>query len=104
MLRTRIKEFLFGKCCRTCDTKKDIISICGDCLNKIKQKNLNHGYDIGLKEGEKKALAKRGVNLSPQTVKRLIMLCHPDKHGNSAESNEVTKWLLKQRGEKWWTI
>lgn len=29
--------------------------------------------------------------------RRLLMLCHPDKHQNSELANEVTKWLLNQR-------
>lgn len=30
---------------------------------------------------------------------KLIQLCHPDRHGNSALSTEVTRWLLEQRKE-----
>lgn len=30
-------------------------------------------------------------------LKRMIMLCHPDKHGNSEMSKTVTQWLLTQR-------
>jgi hypothetical protein len=30
-------------------------------------------------------------------LKRLIQLCHPDKHGNSKVSTEVTQWLLDLR-------
>ena len=28
--------------------------------------------------------------------RKLLMLCHPDKHGNSEMSNEVTRWLVEQ--------
>lgn len=28
---------------------------------------------------------------------KMIRLCHPDRHSNSAASNEVTRWLLEQR-------
>ena len=40
--------------------------------------------------------------ISPDTVMldRLIRLCHPDKHGGSPVSNEVTTWLLGQRTKK----
>jgi len=31
-------------------------------------------------------------------LKRLIQLCHPDRHGNSEASNTATQWLLQQRG------
>lgn len=30
-------------------------------------------------------------------LQKLIALCHPDKHKNSADSTEVTKWLLQLR-------
>lgn len=35
--------------------------------------------------------------LKPDQIKRLIMLCHPDKHGNSKVSNEITQWMLGLR-------
>lgn len=30
-------------------------------------------------------------------IMRLIKLAHPDRHGGSQESNDVTRWLLEQR-------
>lgn len=30
-------------------------------------------------------------------LKRMIRLCHPDRHDNSPSANTVTQWLLKQR-------
>ena len=27
-------------------------------------------------------------------IKKLVFLCHPDKHGNSDMSNKITAWLL----------
>ncbi|MGN6701471.1 MAG: hypothetical protein ACTHKB_00730 [Burkholderiaceae bacterium] len=32
-----------------------------------------------------------------EMLKRLIMLCHPDKHGGSEMSRKATQWLLEQR-------
>jgi hypothetical protein len=32
-------------------------------------------------------------------MRRLLHLCHPDKHGNSAAATEVTQWLLQRRRE-----
>lgn len=37
------------------------------------------------------------TSLSPEFLKSLIMLCHPDKHSNSTLSTEVTKQLLAMR-------
>ncbi len=30
-------------------------------------------------------------------LRQLLQLCHPDKHGNSKTSQEVTQWLLEAR-------
>jgi hypothetical protein len=35
--------------------------------------------------------------LSQELISKLIRLCHPDKHGNSDTSNDVTKLLLSMR-------
>lgn len=32
-----------------------------------------------------------------EMLKRLIMLCHPDRHAGSPMSNQMTQWLLEQR-------
>lgn len=39
-----------------------------------------------------------GAPIPPDMLKRLIHLCHPDKHGNSQASLLATQWLLEQRG------
>jgi hypothetical protein len=36
--------------------------------------------------------------IEPAMLKKLIRLCHPDRHGNSQASNQATSWLLVQRG------
>lgn len=35
--------------------------------------------------------------IAPEMLARLVRLCHPDKHSNSAASNEATAWLLGRR-------
>lgn len=35
--------------------------------------------------------------IDPLLLKRLLSLCHPDKHGNSAMATEVTRQLLAMR-------
>lgn len=48
--------------------------------------------------------AKSEPETSPATaipadmLKRLIFLCHPDKHGDSKASTIATEWLLSLRG------
>lgn len=47
-----------------------------------------------------RAKPKRGSGeLTPERVKQLIRLCHPDRHGGNETSHEVTKWLLELRGK-----
>ena len=40
--------------------------------------------------------ASSGI-LPADMLQRLILLCHPDKHGNSVASNEATRFLLTLR-------
>jgi hypothetical protein len=39
-----------------------------------------------------------GGGIPADMLKRLIQLCHPDKHGSSKASTTATEWLLQQRG------
>jgi hypothetical protein len=41
--------------------------------------------------------AKNPPQFSKDEIKKLIALCHPDKHANSPISNEITARLLKMR-------
>ena len=36
-------------------------------------------------------------NIPPEMLRRLVRLCHPDRHGGSEAANEATAWLLAQR-------
>ena len=38
-----------------------------------------------------------GITLNDRQIKKLLSLCHPDKHRGSKTSHEVTRWLLRQR-------
>ncbi|MCB1771731.1 MAG: hypothetical protein KDJ31_18845 [Candidatus Competibacteraceae bacterium] len=47
-----------------------------------------------------KALATRASRRSvipPGILRRLLWLCHPDRHGDSEAANTATVWLLSQR-------
>lgn len=35
------------------------------------------------------------VGIDEKRLKQLLMLCHPDKHGNSERATEVTRWLIE---------
>jgi hypothetical protein len=36
-------------------------------------------------------------SIPQELLKKMIRLCHPDKHGNSQSSNEITAWLLDKK-------
>jgi hypothetical protein len=36
--------------------------------------------------------------IEPEMLRRLLQLCHPDRHGNSEASNTATRYLLALRG------
>lgn len=43
-------------------------------------------------------VVQAGPQVSPipsDLYRKLLMLCHPDKHGNSETSTEVTRWLIQ---------
>ena len=40
---------------------------------------------------------KNGDRLDEDFIRRLLMLCHPDKHGGSSLSTQVTQKLLEMR-------
>ncbi len=35
--------------------------------------------------------------IPPEMLRRLVRLCHPDRHGQSEAANQATAWLLAQR-------
>ena len=35
--------------------------------------------------------------IAPEMFKKLLFLCHPDKHNNHPWAQEVTRWLLEER-------
>lgn len=45
-----------------------------------------------------KATSNTGGGIPADMLKRLIHLCHPDKHDGSKASTTATEWLLQQRG------
>ena len=38
--------------------------------------------------------------LTPARITELLMLVHPDRHRNSPESNNATRWLLEVRARQ----
>ena len=49
----------------------------------------------------KKQNGKQGGSLDRELAEqlpRLLLVCHPDKHGNSQAATKATQWLLEVRG------
>ena len=40
-------------------------------------------------------MAPTAATMAPDMLRRLIQLCHPDKHGNSEAANTATRYLLE---------
>lgn len=49
---------------------------------------------------EQRARDARPESLPGDMLKLLLLLAHPDKHGNSPASTKATTWLLQQRGSR----
>lgn len=52
------------------------------------------GYRAGLAEG-RRAGAAQTQSIPTEMARRLRLLCHPDKHGNSKAATLATEWLNK---------
>lgn len=44
-------------------------------------------------EGRPRSRSLSSLSLPEDIKKRLVMLCHPDRHNNSEMSNKVLQWL-----------
>lgn len=83
-------------------------TICIPCFKKMKntERSSSVKFKAETQQQEKIVYRDRIVykekiieqKIPPELLNRLIRLCHPDKHKNSETSNDVTKWLLEQRG------
>ena len=52
------------------------------------------------RESKRWAKGAQPEPIPPDLLKSMLLLCHPDRHGNSAASNKVTTWLLQQRARQ----
>lgn len=59
---------------------------------------VNHAHSLNHQLHHKRAFQMSDMPvIDPLLLKRLLSLCHPDKHGNSAMATEVTRQLLAMR-------
>lgn len=62
-------------------------TICKACWKQ------SQGFSAGTKPNQSTA----APSIPSEMLKRLIQLCHPDKHSASEASMKATQWLLDQR-------
>ena len=70
-------------------------TLCLPCWKRKKAKETDGEHRYAPSGSSKERVVKESI--PPDMLDRLIRLCHPDRHGNSAASNEATAWLLSQR-------
>lgn len=58
----------------------------------IKKAKINDIFSTKSFENEKVSL-----ELDSKMIKKLLLLCHPDKHGNSETSQEITALILEKK-------
>ena len=64
-------------------------TVCRSCFAKSKRNEVEN-----LKQRIRYLESKQdGFEINDELMKKIIYLCHPDKHGNSATSNEVFKFF-----------
>lgn len=51
------------------------------------------GYQTGYLAGEQAKAKEKDTEITRERFDRLRRLCHPDKHGNSPASVEISQWL-----------
>ena len=57
-----------------------------------------HAFErVGDLERELERLRTAAAPIPADIARLLVLLCHPDRHGNSAAANKATAWLLEQR-------
>lgn len=71
--------------------------ICIKCWIEKKNKERNN---TGYRSFEQPKQINYGSSFDTDLIKKLIYLCHPDKHNNSEIACEVTKSLLNMRNKK----
>lgn len=70
-------------------------------IKTLQEENDSARQEVKKKEKELLAMSKRNLDpLSLPAIKKLIRLCHPDRHDNSQLATEVTQWLLRLKAEK----
>jgi len=73
--------------------------ICLKCWKKNKKEESDAAFNEFMHRQYPSSKASNSI-ISEEMLRRLIYLCHPDKHDNSDAANTATSWLLKQRNSQ----
>lgn len=70
--------------------------------NLVLERSLRHanGMITHLQHQLKAQRSETGAQFSPDEIKVLVRLCHPDRHGNSATANSMTQKLNTMKGPR----
>lgn len=72
--------------------------LCFNCWRKREEAFAQwDGLNAYARRLERKLMETTAPTIPAGLLSKMIRLCHPDRHNNSASSNEVTRWLLEQR-------
>jgi hypothetical protein len=68
--------------------------ICIDCFKK------NKGYQRQQHREPERRTESKPEQITPDVLKKLMYLCHPDKHNNSQVATDMFVWLSKMKKSK----
>lgn len=74
--------------------QKDVVRLSGEVrrlVDELEAEKQKPPRKVRVREAETTSA------LTQEQIRQLIRLTHPDRHGNSELSNEMTKWLLSLR-------
>lgn len=90
----KLQGSMSGGTCTDCGRPAGRYSLCFKCqLGKARTEGYELGYQTGYLAGEQAKAKEKDTEITRERFDRLRRLCHPDKHGNSPASVEISQWL-----------
>ena len=71
--------------------------VCLDCYIASKEGQRSREQRREREEPPRRPSEPSGGTMDGEMLRRLLQLCHPDKHGGSESAIKATQWLLAQR-------
>lgn len=66
---------------------------------RLKVKDLEGEVERLRREGMRRAPGEGSPTLDLALIRKMLLLCHPDKHQGSEQATEVTRWILAQKAK-----